>query len=63
MTIGIVWSPPSQHELRVPGRDDDIHLETHQFRRKLAAAVEPSLGIAPVNDDIFPLDVSKLAQP
>ena len=45
------------------GGDDDIHLETHELGRKRGEAIEFSLCIAILNDNIFPLHVAKLAQP
>ena len=45
-----------------PRRDDDVYLETHQLGRERREAIEFSLRISPLNDDVFPLHVPKLAQ-
>ena len=43
-------------------RDDDVYLETHQLGRERGEAIEFSLRISPLNDNVFPLHVPKLAQ-
>src|SRR5438093_13466692 len=43
-------------------RDDDIHVETHQFGRKVGKPLCFALRISPVNNDVFPFHVAKLAQ-
>src|SRR5437867_6814717 len=43
-------------------RDDDIHVETHQFGRKVGKPLCFALRISPVNNNVFPFHVAKLAQ-
>ena len=43
-------------------RDDDVYLETHEFGRERGEAIEFSVGGSPINDDVFPLHITKLAQ-
>src|SRR5262249_35618046 len=43
-------------------RDDDINLETHQFSRLRWQAIEFSLCISILNDNVFPFHVTKLAE-
>jgi hypothetical protein len=43
-------------------RDDDIHLETHEFRRKASQLVSLSLSVSILNHNIFSFYVPKLAQ-
>ena len=44
-------------------RNDDVYLETHEFGREVTLAFEFPLCRSPLNDDIFALHVTKLAQP
>ena len=50
------------HGLLPTSRNDDVYFETHQFGGKRGEAVQFSLCISPLNDNVFPLHVSKLAQ-
>ena len=43
-------------------RNDDIYIEPNQLGDKRGKAIRLSLIRSPLNDNIFPLDVSKLAQ-
>ena len=43
-------------------RDDDVDFETNQFGRQVRQPIVFSLGPAPLNDNVFPLHVAKLAQ-
>ena len=63
MTMGIVAvaSLAARGSCRTAD-DDDVYFETHEFGRKRGQAIEFSLCISILNDDIFPLDVAKLAQ-
>ena len=63
MTIGIVEvaSLAARVDCRT-SRDDDVYLETHEFGRKLRQAIGFSLCRSPLDDNVFPLHVSQLAQ-
>ena len=63
MTMGIVTvaSLAARVSCRTT-RDDDVYLETHELGRERREAIEFSLCISPLNDNVFPLDVPKLAQ-
>jgi hypothetical protein len=43
--------------------DDDVHIDTHQLCRQRREAIVFRLRMSIVNDHIFPLSVSKLAEP
>ena len=63
MTMGIVVV--ASFAARVgyrTSRDDDVYLETHKLGRKRRDAIEFPFRISLLNDNVFPLDVSKLAQ-
>ena len=64
MTMGIVTvaSLAARVVCRTTG-DDDVYLETHEFGRQRGESIELSLRISPLNDNVFPLHVAKLAQP
>ena len=44
-------------------RNDDVYLETHQFGRKCGQVIEFSFCKSPLDDDVLPFDVPKLAEP
>ena len=63
MTIGIVWV--ASLAARVGGGrtgDNHVDLETHQFGRKRRETIELSLRRPPLNHNVFPLDVTKIAK-
>ena len=62
MTMGIVRSLPWLRVYLPDRRDDDVYLETHKLGRKRALAIAFSLSRSPLNDNVFSLDVAKLAQ-
>ena len=43
-------------------RDDDVYLEAHQLSRERGEAIEFSLMMSSLNDNVFALDVPKLTQ-
>jgi hypothetical protein len=44
------------------GRNDNVYLETHQLGRERGEAIEFSLCISILNDNVFPLHVAELPQ-
>ena len=63
MTMGIVEvASLAARVVSRTSRDDDVYLETHQLGRKRREAIGFSLCISPLNDNVFPLHVPKLAQ-
>ena len=63
MTMGIVdvASLAARVACRT-SRDDDVYLETHQLGRERGEAIEFSLCISILDDNVLPLHVPKLAQ-
>jgi hypothetical protein len=47
---------------RRTARDNDIYLEAHKLGRKGCEAIAVSIGESPLNGDVFPLHVVKLAK-
>ena len=45
-----------------PHRDNHVYLETYQLSRERGEAIRFSLCRRPFNDNVFSLDVAKLAQ-
>jgi putative ABC transport system substrate-binding protein len=43
-------------------RDDDVYLETHELGRECGKAIQFPLGRSPLNDNVFSVHVTKLAQ-
>src|SRR4030095_5369505 len=43
-------------------RDDDVYLETHQLGRKGGQAIAFPLCLSPLDDNVSPFHISKLAQ-
>ena len=63
ITMGIVVVASLAARVAVgPARDDNVYFETHEFGRKRGEAIEFSLCRSPLNDNVFPLHVPKLAQ-
>src|SRR4029077_9330885 len=48
--------------IRRAGRDNDVHVETNQLGRKIGQSIEFSLCISVLNDNVFPLHVTEVAQ-
>jgi hypothetical protein len=44
-------------------RDEEINVELHEFAYKSVATVHLSLGVAILNQNVFPLDVTDISQP
>ena len=61
MGIVVVASLAARVDTRTT-RDDDVYLETHELGRERRKAIEFSLCKSPLNDNVFPLHISKLAQ-
>jgi hypothetical protein len=43
-------------------RDDDVYLKTHELSQKRSYPVSFSLRKSPLDDNVFPLNISKLVQ-
>ena len=52
---------PWRHDL-LPTCDNDVYLETHKFGEKVRKPLYFALGHPILNDNVFPLHVTKLAQ-
>ena len=62
MTMGIVTVASLAARVAAGPRDDDIHVETHELGREVGQAVEFSLRLSILNDNVFTLHLAKLAQ-
>jgi hypothetical protein len=52
-----------RHGLLATWRDEEINVELHEFAYKSVATVHLSLGVAILNQNVFPLDVTDISQP
>ena len=62
MTMGIVAVASLAERKSSTPVNDNVYFETHQLSRERGKAIDFSLMTSPFNDNVFPLDVSKLAQ-
>ena len=46
-----------------PRHDDDVDLEMHEVGREPWSAIELSLSVSPLNNNVFPFYVTEIAQP
>jgi hypothetical protein len=61
--MGIVALAFLAAKIAGPGGDDDVNFETDQFGCKVRQPFEFPFRISVLNDNVFPFDIAKLAQP
>ena len=62
-TMGIVALAFLAAKIVGPAGDDDVNFETNQFGCKVRQPFEFPFCISVLNDNVFPFDIAKLAQP
>ena len=62
-TMGIVALAFLAAKIAGAGGDDDVNFETDQFGCKVRQPFEFPFCISVLNDNVFPFDIAKLAQP
>ena len=62
MTTGIVPSRSWPPDCGRPSRQDQVHLQADQLRRKAREPFVAAIGRPVLDDEDFPLDVSKCPQ-